>query len=176
METIKLRNFTLGVPFYMLAYIYGHQYQLTAEYNSNEYSEALVSQFMESYEAVLEGFLTAANLRDISITTASQVELLDSFNQNDVPYDDTQTIVSLFRRQVELHPDNIAMVYHDLRLTYKQVDEQSECIAQYVQSLGLGNEDVVSILIPRSEWMVLASLGVLKAGCAYQPLDASYRR
>ena len=97
METIKLRNFTLGVPFYMLAYIYGHQYQLTAEYNSNEYSEALVSQFMESYEAVLEGFLTAANLRDISITTASQVELLDSFNQNDVSYDDTQTIVSLFR-------------------------------------------------------------------------------
>ena len=153
---------------------YGHQYQLTAEYNSNEYSEALVSQFMESYEAVLEGFLTAANLRDISITTASQVELLDSFNQNDVPYDDTQTIVSLFRRQVELHPDNIAMVYHDLRLTYKQVDEQSERIAQYVQSLGLGNEDVVSILIPRSEWMVLASLGVLKAGCAYQPLDPSY--
>ena len=94
METIKLRNFTLGVPFYMFAYIYGHQYQLTAEYNSNEYSEALVSQFMESYEAVLEGFLTAANLRDISITTASQVELLDSFNQNDVSYDDTQTIVA----------------------------------------------------------------------------------
>ena len=174
METIKLRNFTLGVPLCVIAYIYGHQYQLTAEYNSNEYSEALISQFMESYEAVLEGFLTTANLRDISITTASQVELLDSFNQNDVSYDDTQTIVSLFRRQVELHPDNIAMVYHDLRLTYKQVDEQSERIAQYVQSLGLGNEDVVSILIPRSEWMVLASLGVLKAGCAYQPLDPSY--
>ena len=174
METIKLRNFTLGVPFYMIAYIYGHQYQLTAEYNSNEYSEALVSQFMESYEATIEGLLTQTNLSDIEITTKNEIALLDSFNQNDVSYDDTQTIVSLFRRQVELHSDNIALVYHDLKLTYKQVDEQSECIAQYVQSLGLGNEDVVSILIPRSEWMVLASLGVLKAGCAYQPLDPSY--
>ena len=35
-------------------------------------------------------------------------------------------------------------------------------------------EPVVSILIPRCEWMALASLGVLKAGCAYQPLDPSY--
>ena len=35
-------------------------------------------------------------------------------------------------------------------------------------------EPVVSILIPRSEWMAIASLGVLKAGCAYQPLDPSY--
>ena len=71
-------------------------------------------------------------------------------------------------------PDNIAVVYHDVRLTYKQVDEISERIAQHIVSLGLGSEDVVSVLIPRCEWMALASLGVLKAGCAYQPLDPSY--
>ena len=100
--------------------------------------------------------------------------MLDSFNQNDVDYDNTQTVVSLFRKQVESVPDNIAVVYHDVRLTYKQVNETSERIAGYIQSLGLGAEDVVSVLINRSEWMVLASLGVLKAGCAYQPLDPSY--
>ena len=39
---------------------------------------------------------------------------------------------------------------------------------------GLGRGDVVPILIPRSEYMPIAALGVLKAGCAYQPLDTTY--
>ena len=54
------------------------------------------------------------------------------------------------------------------------MDAISERIANYLVKQGLGNEDVVSVLIPRCEWMAIASLGVLKAGCAYQPLDPSY--
>ena len=173
-QTIQLTNFTLEMSLCMMAYAVGNQYHLRAEYNAGEYSEALISQFMESYEATLEGFLSQANLRDIDITTASQVELLDSFNQNDVPYDTTQTIVSLFRQQAKATPDNIAVVFKDKKYTYAEVDEISDRIANHIVAKGLGNEDVVSVLIPRCEWMPIASLGVLKAGCAYQPLDPSY--
>ncbi|MBR3067388.1 MAG: amino acid adenylation domain-containing protein, partial [Prevotella sp.] len=147
-----------------------------AEYNSNEYSEPLISQFLESYEAVVEGLLSKEYLNEISIATDSQVELLDSFNQTDVDYDDTQTIVSLFRRQAKATPNETAVVFKDKRYTYQEVDEISDRIAGYIASKGLGMEDVVSVLIPRCEWMPLASLGVLKAGCAYQPLDPSYPR
>jgi len=174
METIQLREHNEGVPFYLMAFYVGKKYHIRAEYKSNEYSETLIDQFMESYEAVLEGFLSQTLLRDINITTASQMELLDSFNQNDVPYDDTQTIVSLFRQQAKATPDNIAVVYKDKRITYAEVDQMSDRIAGYIASKGLGEEDVVSILISRSEWMAIASLGVQKAGCAYQPLDPSY--
>ena len=149
---------------------------LSIEYDNGQYSAGMMQNLAQSVCNAASAFAAAADapLRSISLLNNMQRAELDSFNQTEVPYDDTQTVVSLFRRQVAEHPDNIAMVYHDLRLTYKQVDEQSERIAQYVQSLGLGGEDVVSILIPRSEWMVIASLGVLKAGCAYQPLDPSY--
>ena len=149
---------------------------LSIEYDNGQYSAGMMQNLAQSVCNIASAFAGAADapLRSISLLNDAQVEVLDSFNQTEVPYDNTQTVVSLFRRQVELHPDHIAMVYHGLRLTYKQVDEQSERIAQYVQSLGLGSKDVVSILIPRSEWMVVASLGVLKAGCAYQPLDPSY--
>ena len=174
MEAIQLREHNEGVPFYLMAFYVGKKYHIKADYSSNEYSEALIDQFMESYEAVLEGFLSQTLLRDINITTASQIELLDSFNQNDVPYDDTQTIVSLFRQQVKATPDNIAVVYKDKRITYAEVDQMSDRIAGYIASKGLGEEDVVSVLISRSEWMAIASLGVQKAGCAYQPLDPSY--
>ena len=174
MQTIQLTNLTLEMSLFLMAFNVGDQYQLKAEYKSNEYSEMLISQFMESYEAVLEGFLTETYLRDINMTTASQIELLDSFNQNDVPYDTTQTIVSLFRQQAKATPDNIAVVYKDRRFTYAEVDQMSDRIAGHIASKGLGEEDVVSVLISRSEWMVIASLGVQKAGCAYQPLDSSY--
>lgn len=173
-QTIQLTNFTLEMSLCMMAYAVGNQYHLRAEYNAGEYSEALISQFMESYEATLEGLLTQTNLRDIDFTTASQMELLDSFNQTDKSYDDMQTIVSLFRQQAKATPENVAVVFKDKKYTYAEVDEISDRIANHIVAKGLGNEDVVSVLIPRCEWMAIASLGVLKAGCAYQPLDPSY--
>jgi amino acid adenylation domain-containing protein len=174
MKTIRLCNSTLEASLYLKAFILNGKYQVKAEYNSNEYSEEIIRQYLESYEAVVKGFLTQEYLRDVNITTASQIEVLDSFNQTDVDYDDTQTIVSLFRRQAKATPNNIAVVYKDQKLTYAEVDAISDRIAGFVAAKGLGAEDVVSVLIPRCEWMAIASLGVLKAGCAYQPLDPTY--
>ena len=176
MKTIRLCNSTLEASLYLKAFILNGKYQIKAEYNSNEYSEALISQFLESYEAVVEGFLTQQYLRDVDITTTSQIALLDAFNDTDRPYDDTQTVVSLFRRQAKATPDAEAVVFKGHRYTYAQVDEISDRLAGYIASRGLGIGDAVSIIIPRCEWMAIASLGILKAGCAYQPLDPSYPR
>ena len=174
MSAQRLNNNTSGVALYVKAYIRDGHYCVEAEYNASEYSETLISQFLESYEAVVEGFLAQEKLSDISIITSAQQEVLDSFNQTDVPYDDTQTIVSLFRRQAKATPDKTAVVFKDKRFTYAEVDEISDRIAGYVVSKGLGLEDIVAVLIPRSEWMAIASLGIIKAGCAFQPLDPSY--
>ena len=174
MTALRLNNNTREVPLYLKAYIKNNHYCVEAEYNANEYSQPLISQFLESYEAVVDGFLTQDFLREINITTASQTELLDCFNNTDVEYDNTQTIVSLFCRQAEATPNNIAVVYKDKKYTYAEVNEISDRIAGYIASKELRSEDVVSVLIPRCEWMAIASLGILKAGCAYQPLDPSY--
>ncbi|MBR5640265.1 MAG: amino acid adenylation domain-containing protein [Muribaculaceae bacterium] len=174
MSTIQMCNNTTGVSLYVYAYILDGKFQINAEYASNEYSKALVDQFLESYEAVLTGFLNKEKLCDIELTTPDQVKMLDEFNLTESPFDDTQTVVSLFHKQATDYPDNIAVVYGDKTYTYAQVDEMSNRIAARIASNGLGAEDVVSILIPRCEWMAIASLGVLKAGCGYQPLDPSY--
>ncbi len=174
MELVFLRNSSREVSLYMKVVIKDGRFVVEAEYNGNEYSEALINQFMESYEAVVEGFLTEEYLRNVNIATMKQVEMLDSFNNTDRPYDDTQTVVSLFRRQAKATPDAEAVVFKDHRYTYAEVDDISDRIAGYLMSKGLGVGDAVSIIIPRCEWMAIASLGILKAGCAYQPLDPSY--
>ena len=149
MQTIRIGNSTLDASFYMKVFIQDGKCQVKAEYNANEYSKAFIR---------------------------GQVAILDSFDSGELEYDDSQNIVSLFRQQVKATPDAIAAVYLDKRFTYAQVDEISDRIAAHIASKGLGAEDVVSVLIPRCEWMPIASLGVLKAGCAYQPLDPSYPR
>ena len=174
MKAIQLRKHNEGVSFYLMAFYVGKKYHIKAEYNANEYSETLIDQFLESYEAVLEGFLSQTLLRDIDICTESQRALLDSFNQTDKELDTNQTVVSMFRDQVAKTPDHIAVVYQDKRFTYKELDEISDRIAAYIHGKGLKEEDVVSVLIPRCEWMPIVSLGVVKAGCAYQPLDPTY--
>ena len=203
MKAERIGNSTLDVPLYLKTFVRDGKIQVKAEYRASEFSESLIAQFLESYEAILEGLMTCELVSDIDMTTAAQVALLDSFNETDVDYDDTQTIVSLFRRQAAQTPDNIAVVFKDKQFTYKEVDEMSDRIAARVSQMvnggphqtsprgggfrressspfrggvggGAGKSPVVSVLIPRCEWMAIASLGVLKAGCAYQPLDPSY--
>ncbi len=151
---------------------------IAVEYDNGWYSEALITNLAQSVANAVQAFAanTTAPLRAISLLNEAQTAVLDSFNQTEVPYDDTQTIVSLFRKQAAETPDNLAVVYHDVRLTYKEVDERTDAIAARIIEV-IGNdtkEKVVSILINRSEWMVVASLAALKAGCVYQPLDPSY--
>ena len=174
MQVKRLNNNTLEVAIYVKAYIQNGKYVVEAEYNPGEYSDTLVAQFLESYEAVVGGMLTQQLLRDVEITTPEQTARLDSFNPQGVDYDMTETVVSLFRKQAKANPDAMAVVFKDHRYTYAQVDEISDRIACYIASKGLVREDAVSVLINRSEWMAIASIGILKAGCAYQPLDPTY--
>ncbi|MBP5498855.1 MAG: amino acid adenylation domain-containing protein, partial [Muribaculaceae bacterium] len=176
---VSVESLEAGAPkFRMLVRIEIHDGLpcIVTEYDNGQYSDSLVAQLTESIANVLKAFINQPEslLSGITLLSAEQTKLLDSYNQNDAPYDDSQTIVSLFKKQVELHPDNVAVVYKDTQLTYREVDELSDRIAGYISSKGLGLEDTVSIIIPRCEWMAVASLGVLKAGCTYQPLDPSY--
>ena len=147
---------------------------LHVEYQKNLYSDGFISQLMQCYANVLSSMLTVERLSDIELLNADQLQELDNFNDTNVSYDDTQTIVSLFRRQAKATPNKTAVVFKDKNYTYAELDDMSDHIASYIASKGLGHEDVVAVLIARSEWMAIASLGVLKAGCAYQPLDPTY--
>ena len=174
LQSIRLSYDTLDESLYMKVFLQDDKIHAEAEYNANEYSRELINQILESYEVVIEGFLSQEYLRDIDIANADQIAILDSFNSGELDYDDSQTVVSMLRQQAKATPDAIAVVFKDKRFTYAQVDEISDRIAAYIAGKGLATEDVVSVLIPRCEWMPIASIGVLKAGCAYQPLDPSY--
>ena len=53
----------------------------------------------------------------------------------------------------------------------REVNALSNDIASYILGKNIGSRDVISILIPRSEFMPVTAIGALKTGCEYQPLD-----
>jgi len=182
-QPVLAENMELNVPKFRISFyimeVDGTP-SVTVEYDNGRYSEAMMQSLATAVSNAVSAFAKApeAALRSVTLADEAQTALLDSFNQTDVPYDDTQTVVSLWRRQAAETPDNIAVVCQDTRLTYKEVDERTDAIASKILSTlntrQSVSEAVVSVLINRSEWMVLAALGALKAGCAYQPLDPSY--
>src|SRR5208283_2419364 len=76
-----------------------------------------------------------------------------------------------FERQVERTPEAIAVVCGSERFTYRELNTLSNRLANRLFALGVSTEVVVAIYLDRTIDLVLAVLGVLKAGGAYLPLD-----
>ncbi|PWK64058.1 iturin family lipopeptide synthetase B/fengycin family lipopeptide synthetase D/tyrocidine synthetase-2, partial [Mucilaginibacter oryzae] len=73
-----------------------------------------------------------------------------------------------------LHRDKTAVVSGSKSLTYQELDERSDLLAKYlVLNLNLKPGDRVGMLLERSEWMVVTMIGIMKANCAYVPIDKS---
>lgn len=81
------------------------------------------------------------------------------------------TLVAMFREQARARPDAVAVVDDRRTLTYRQADELSAQLAHHLIARGVTAEDVVGISLERSADMVIALLGVLRAGGAFVPLD-----
>lgn len=160
------------------------------EYQTACYSKETIKKMGEALIALMENLTAHSNwpFKDITINAAAltspvkddivadadEIARLHRFNRTEAPYDATKTLVDLFRDQAQKNPEGECVVYKDKHFTYSEVDHLSDNLARAIAAKGLTTEDVVSILIPRCEYMAIASLGVLKAGCAYQPLDPDY--
>ncbi len=79
----------------------------------------------------------------------------------------------LFEATADAAPGAAAVVRGEARLSYRELDDRANRLAHVLRARGIGREDRVAILLPRSERVYEAMLAVLKAGAAYVPLDPS---
>ncbi|HPI00186.1 MAG TPA: amino acid adenylation domain-containing protein, partial [Chitinophagaceae bacterium] len=81
----------------------------------------------------------------------------------------------LFEEQVAKTPNNTAVIFEDNILTYQQLNEQSNQLADYLRTnYHIQPDDLIALQLPRNEWMVITILATLKAGAAYVPIDPEY--
>ncbi|TRV25851.1 MAG: non-ribosomal peptide synthetase [Microcystis flos-aquae Mf_WU_F_19750830_S460] len=86
----------------------------------------------------------------------------------------TQSIHQLFEQQVQRTPEAMALIGENRQISYESLNQKANQLAHYLQKCGLKSESLVGLSVERSPEMVMALLAILKAGCAYVPLDPDY--
>ena len=84
------------------------------------------------------------------------------------------TLHGCFLQQVQQNPDKIAVVCHGANLSYRDLWERADQLADHLVTLGIGPESVVGLCMDRSAEVIVALLGILQAGAGFLPLDPEY--
>ncbi|QIS20127.1 non-ribosomal peptide synthetase [Nocardia terpenica] len=85
-----------------------------------------------------------------------------------------RTVPEIFADSVRARPDACAVTNGSSSLSYREVDAASSVLARQLRARGIGAEDRVAVLLPRSMANIVAVLGILKTGAAYVPVDPGY--
>src|SRR5215471_9136134 len=110
--------------------------------------------------------------RGSSRTGASQV--IWNANQTNADYPRNRCLHHLLTETAQREASRTAVAYRDESLTYAQLDARSNRLAHFLQEYGIGPQSLVGLCVERSLEMVVALVGILKAGAAYVPLDPGY--
>jgi amino acid adenylation domain-containing protein len=149
------------------------------EYNTDLFDASTVERMAEHFVSLLGGIVGDPERKVGALPMLCERErtrLLYEYNATEADYPREVPIHRLFEEQAARTPHATAVTFEDLTLTYRELDERSNQLAHHLQSLGVGTESPVGILLEHSAEMVVALLGVLKAGGAYLPLDPIYPR
>ncbi|MEI5100667.1 condensation domain-containing protein [Streptomyces sp. PmtG] len=136
----------------------------TIERMATHYCDILAQMCALGPEAPVSGIA----LRDATVDQA-----LARFSGSTVTRPEGRTMVDLFEAQAARTPDAIALESGARRVTYAELNAWANQLARELRARGVGAEHSVGVCLRRSPELVLALLGVLKAGAAYVPLDPS---
>ncbi|MFB2973198.1 amino acid adenylation domain-containing protein [Aerosakkonema sp. BLCC-F183] len=146
------------------------------EYSTDLFEVATIDRAIAHFTTLLEGIVTNPDrhLSELPILTQTEQQtlLVDWNTTSNYPVD--VCLHQLFEAQVEQTPQNIAVVFGEQQLTYRELNAKANCLAHYLQSQGVKSETKVGICLERSLEMVIGILGILKAGATYVPLDPAY--
>src|SRR5690606_17796368 len=105
---------------------------------------------------------------------SEQGELVARARGAAMPLADGETVLTLLEQQTARSPDAIAAEYAGETVSFAELEVRANRLAHYLQGKGVGRESLVGVCVPRSLDMLVAVLGVIKAGGAWLPLDPDF--
>jgi amino acid adenylation domain-containing protein len=147
------------------------------EYNTDLFEAPTIERMAVHFETLLTSAVDDPRQRISQLTLLSEAEreqLLVTWNDTKSGHGGHKCVHHLIEEQAERTPENIAVVFEQEQITYKQLNRRSNQLARYLQSLGVKPESRVGLYTEPSVETIVGLLAVLKAGGAYVPLDTVY--
>ena len=150
--------------------------RVVAEYRSDLFDDRTIKRMLAQYTHLLAQWMRAPETRlsDVDLLTDDDKTQLAEWNGTAVTYDEDEGVESMVAAQARLTPNRAAVRCGERTLTYADLDARSSTLAAYLHHLGIGRESLVGVCLERSPDLVVALLGILKAGAAYVPLDPAF--
>ena len=144
------------------------------EFNADLFERDSIARLSRHFHRLLQAIVAQPGTPVADLPLLCEQErrrMLVEWNQTHACPPPAQTIHELFEACVRKHPDRIAAVFEERQLSYAELNARADSLAHYLRGQGVGADELVGICIRRSLDMIIAVLGVLKAGGAYLPLD-----
>ncbi len=146
-------------------------------YETDKFERPFIDQILKNFETLLKEISsdTVSNISDLSLLTEDEkkIILLD-WNDTKKDFPSDKCVHNLFEEQANKHPEKIALEFGDKKITYRELNERANQVANSLIRMGAGPDVVVGISVERSVEMIIALIGILKSGSAYLPLDSTY--
>ncbi|EME18131.1 non-ribosomal peptide synthetase, partial [Rhodococcus qingshengii BKS 20-40] len=145
-------------------------------YATDLFDESTVAGFAGRFGRILAEITVDPSVRlgDIDVLTAAERSNLLSWSAGGRTALAGASLTAMFEEQVGRTPDSLAVECDGEALTYGQLDAYANVVAERLTAAGVGPDDVVALIVPRSVEWVVGMLAAWKAGAAYGPIDPSY--
>ncbi len=148
------------------------------EYSTDLFDAATIERMSEHLQNLLAGIAAAPETRIGSLPLMSEAErtrTLVEWNSCERAFPKDRMLHQLFEDQVERTPEAAAIVWSEGRRSYRELNLRANRLAHHLRSLGVKPEMPVAICMERGEEMVVALLGIMKAGGAFLVLDPALK-
>ncbi len=148
--------------------------QLYFDLNCDVFSEEMLKTVPNHFLKLLDAFIEDPNqliTKTSLLSKAELKELVVDFNQKTKV--NKKTVLELFQAQAEQNPDNIAVTHKKENISFVELDEKSNQLANYLISKEITNGKRIALYLNRSTDLIIGILGALKAGCTYVPIATS---
>lgn len=144
------------------------------DYRTDLFKKETIERFISYYKNILKSVTENIDIQlsKINMLPAEEYKLLvEDYNATTLQYTTETNLVTLFEQEVQKHPHRLSVCYGEEKLTYEELNKQSNKIANYLISEGIVHGNIVGLMFERSVNMIVSILGVLKTGAAYLPID-----
>ncbi len=151
--------------------------QGSVQYRTDLYKKETIEEMVMHFRQLLYSIVHSPQEKVGSLAMLNEYEkeqLIVNFNNSAVEYSKDKSIIDLFELQVIATPENTALIFGGQQLSYKELNERSNQLANYLRSRGIKEEMLVPVYLTRGLEMIVAILGIMKAGAAYVPIDTDY--
>ncbi len=151
--------------------------QGTIQYNTDLYGAERIARMASHFTALLQSVVNSPQTAVGKLELLSKQEQsaeLQLFGISESAYPKEATIADLFEAQAQKHPEETAVVFAGEAVSYKELNERANALAQELQRHGVKEDTLVPLYIERGLDMLTGILGILKAGGAYVPIDTEF--